>query len=116
MQRVVPALGWFCSFSSVLLAFLCATLALHGFLVGENAAIVEQSGPFGLTFHYSMVGFAALVATWAAPPLWVLSVAVRFSWDLVQVYLLQLLVFALGWCLSFAALKLIEISPARQLF
>ena len=116
MPRAAQTLGWFCSFSSVLLAVVCTTLALHGFLVGDSPAIVEHSGPFGLTMHYSIVGAAALIATWGAPPIWVVTVAFRFSWESGQIYLMQLLIFALGWCLSFAAFKLIEISPAGRLF
>jgi hypothetical protein len=116
MHRTLPNIGWACSFSSVLLAFLCASSGIHAFLAGEYSN-TGLSGPYdGLLFHRTVVKVVAIFVIWAAPLVWSGVVVFRFSWEMVQTYLLQLLVFALGWCLTFAAANLVQISPADGMF
>lgn len=116
MHKVASILRWSCSVSSVATALLLVTLALHGFAVGRHPEIVENSGPYGLTVHMTVLAIAAIFATWIAAPLWLLSLIGPFGRLKFEVASLQIGIFIAGWMLTLPATFLLEVSPAALLF
>lgn len=108
--------SWLCSASSPLTAIALALLAVHGWILGDAAPIDETTAPFLFRVHLLVLGVFALLATWAAFPLWLvlcLCPAYRLP---ASTLIVQGVVFALGWAAIFGAMAFVESSPARHAF
>jgi hypothetical protein len=93
-----------------------ATLAVHGWILGESARISETTGPALFQVHLLVLGVLVLFATWIAGPVWLaLCLSPRFRQPF-PILILQVVVFIAGWLLLYGSMLLVEASPARHAF
>jgi hypothetical protein len=102
------AFSWICSLSPAFAALIGATLAVHGWILGESARISETTGPALFQVHLLVLGVLVLFATW-------ICLSPRFRQPF-PILILQVVVFIAGWLLLYGSMLLVEASPARHAF
>lgn len=107
---------WLCSASPALAAIAVASLAVHGWILGESAPISENTGPLLFEIHLTIMGLLMLFASYIAGPAWLLLFLKDKSPPHLPAYVLQIGTFVIGWLLVFGAVVLAESSPAGNAF
>ena len=94
--------SWLCSASPAIAASALALLAVHGWVLGDSAAISENTGPGLFEVHLLLMGVLMLFATWLAAPAWLALCISRTFRQPMPTLVLQVIVFVIGWLLVFA--------------